>query len=78
MTSSTGVIASQDVYPVRLDIVSSELLEAGFDPLHHAFASGFIISETLLVLELDCGTNSAMRTTPDGRFDGPIYGKRRR
>jgi hypothetical protein len=33
------------------------------------------VSETLLVLEPEYGTDFAMRTTPDGRLDGPIYGR---
>jgi hypothetical protein len=37
--------------------------------------SGFTTSDTLLVLELESGTDSAMRTTPDGRLDGPIYSR---
>jgi hypothetical protein len=37
--------------------------------------SGFIISETLLVLELEYQTGFGMRTTPYGRFVGPINGR---
>jgi hypothetical protein len=38
MTSSTGVIRSQNVYPIQVDEIGLQSLQAGFDGLHHALA----------------------------------------